>query len=304
MASEPVNYFKLSKIKMDEIHNYLLEKGVTTERNPNIHHTHQNSHSRLLISILFPGYPIIKASDEYYRNMRENKNQSKIISLAYDFLPTTDKYERLEELFRTKVEWKDTCTVSIPLKLMNRARVGEGHASLEFNVRLFLYMWTTERIPCHPVSLIRLAINGDWQTLSKEDRDSLDYGFHHIDLTEKSEAIAKANRRTMGEVEVSFEFDGVPLTRHVSVCAVWEKTPMEMTSQLYTQTASLYIGQAIERSSKNPQEADKVQRQVLEALRPCSAQNDKLSLKKTESLLLRCGDKFIEAWNSKHIYIL
>lgn len=56
---------------MDEIHNYLLEKGVTTERNPNIHHTHQNSHSRLLISILFPGYPIIKASDEYYRNMRE-----------------------------------------------------------------------------------------------------------------------------------------------------------------------------------------------------------------------------------------
>lgn len=55
---------------MAEIHHYLLQKGITTEKCPNTH-IRQGDHSRVLISILFPGYPIIKASEQHYREMRE-----------------------------------------------------------------------------------------------------------------------------------------------------------------------------------------------------------------------------------------
>ncbi|KAI9259915.1 hypothetical protein BY458DRAFT_440350, partial [Sporodiniella umbellata] len=226
----PVNYFKLGKVKMDEIHRYLLEKGVTFEKCPHVHHTHQHDRSRQLVSILFPGYPIIKASDQYYRQMRENKNQSKIISLAYDLLPTNDKYERLEEMFRAPVDWSSkTYEVKIPLKLLNRARVGE------------------------------------WQPLTEADQAMLHYGFFHLDLTDKSTAITQANRRTQGDVTLAFDFTEPPRTRHVSVCAVWEKSVEEMTSQVYVQTASLYISQAMERASRKPLEVDAVQKQVRES---------------------------------------
>lgn len=55
---------------MVDIHNYLLEKEITTEKCPNSH-IRQNDHSRVLISILFPGYPIIKASEHHYQDLRE-----------------------------------------------------------------------------------------------------------------------------------------------------------------------------------------------------------------------------------------
>lgn len=55
---------------MADIHNYLLEKEITTEKCPNSH-IRQNDHSRVLISILFPGYPIIKASEHHYQDLRE-----------------------------------------------------------------------------------------------------------------------------------------------------------------------------------------------------------------------------------------
>lgn len=55
---------------MAEIHRYLLEKGLTQEKCPT-DHIRQGDHSRMLISILFPGYPIIKASEQHYRTLRE-----------------------------------------------------------------------------------------------------------------------------------------------------------------------------------------------------------------------------------------
>lgn len=55
---------------MAEIHNYLISQGITHEKCPNSH-VRQGDHSRILISILFPGYPIIKASEQHYRDLRE-----------------------------------------------------------------------------------------------------------------------------------------------------------------------------------------------------------------------------------------
>lgn len=55
---------------MADVHRYLLEKGLTQEKCPTSH-IRQGDHSRMLISILFPGFPIIKASELYYRHLRE-----------------------------------------------------------------------------------------------------------------------------------------------------------------------------------------------------------------------------------------
>ncbi|KAG0868924.1 hypothetical protein G6F16_007677 [Rhizopus arrhizus] len=286
---------------MAEIHHYLLQKGITTEKCPNTH-IRQGDHSRVLISILFPGYPIIKASEQHYREMRESRTyQAKMIDLAYDRLPTTDKYERLDELFRTEVDWHhDKVSVSIPLKRLNRAAVVEGHASSDFNVRLFLYLWSSERLPWLPETLQQIAIdNEDWQALTETDQGLIRFGFHQLDITDKSPTITKANRRSTGEVRLRLAFDGLPRVRHVSVCAVWEKKPEELTAQLYAQTASLYLGQALEASSRHPAKASEVQQQAIDLLKPCGNQNDKLNLDKMETLLVACGQTFWEAWNSQ-----
>lgn len=55
---------------MADIHQYLLDQGVTHEKCPTTH-IRQGDHSRVLISLLFPGYPLIKASEQHYRDLRE-----------------------------------------------------------------------------------------------------------------------------------------------------------------------------------------------------------------------------------------
>ncbi|KAL7333107.1 hypothetical protein PS15p_202055 [Mucor circinelloides] len=301
---DPYNYFKLSKVKMAEIHNYLLEKGITTEKCPNSH-IRQNDHSRVLISILFPGYPIIKASEQHYRDLRENRSpQAKIIDLAYDQLPTSDKYERLDELFRSDVNWfkspsKDGCySLDIPLKKLNRSIVVEGHASSNINVRLFLYLWTSERMAWTPTTDIELFIeNKKIDCLSENDKKIYSYGFKHTDITDKSDAIQKANRRSTSTLSLTFKFnDKQPNIRHVSVCAVIEKSTDELASQLYLQTSSLYIGRAMEKSSRNIPVAQQVQQTAVKVLNQYDL-NDKLELQKTETLFLSCAQAFITEWN-------
>lgn len=229
-----------------------------------------------------------------------------MIDLAYDRLPTTDKYERLEELFRAEVDWfkqknkANQYTIDIPLKKLNRSIVTEGHASSNLNVRLFLHLWSSERMSWNP-SEISLSIKESGEDcLSEEDKKIHGYGFNHIDITDKSEAIAKANRRSTGSISLTFTFhQGQPIIHHVSVCAVIEKTPEELTSQLYVQTASLYIGRAMEKSNKNIPEAQAIQQQAVDILKSYS-QNDRLSLEKTQKLFISCASTFINAWNGKY----
>ncbi|KAI8075445.1 uncharacterized protein B0P05DRAFT_597845 [Gilbertella persicaria] len=299
---DPYNYFKLSKVKMAEIHQYLIEKNITNKKCPNTH-IRQGDHARLLISILFPGYPIIRASEHHYRDLRENRSpHAKSTDLAYDQLPTTDKYERLDELFRADVDWykhidqSKSHTVEIPLKRLNRSVVVEGHASSNLNVRLFLYLWTSERMAWNPAP-VQMFID-DVDSFNDKEKECNQDGFYHIDLTDKSSAIQKANRRSTGTASIRFEFKDQkrPSIRHVSVCAVVEKTPEELASQLYVQTAALYIGRAMERSSKNLPLAQQVQEKVIELLNPYDT-NDKLILSKTEDLLIACGETFLNDWN-------
>ncbi|KAI8642553.1 hypothetical protein BD408DRAFT_443430 [Parasitella parasitica] len=302
---DPFNYFKLSKLKMADIHNYLLEKGITTEKCPNSH-IRQNDHSRMLISILFPGYPIIKASEHHYQDLRENRSpQTKSIDLAYDQLPTSDKYERLDELFRADVNWFKQSSkdgryfIDIPLKKLNKSIVVEGHASSNIDVRLFLYMWTSERMSWTPTADLGLFVDdAEKDSLSESDKKIYSYGFKHTDITDKSTAIGKANRRSTGTLSLGFKFgNSHPKIRHVSVCAVIEKTTDELASQLYLQTASLYIGRAMERSNRNISVSQQVQQTALKLLNQYYNLNEKLQLQKAESLFLACADAFITDWN-------
>ncbi|KAI8888912.1 hypothetical protein K501DRAFT_320626 [Backusella circina FSU 941] len=298
---DPFNYFKLTKAEMINIHKYLIEKNLTTEKCPNTNFF-QNDMSRLLISILFPGYPIKKANDQHYREFRENRRQAKTPALAYDRLPTTDKYERLEEMHYTEVDWYRTTakrySVEIPRKKCNRAAVAEGHALSNKNVRLFMYIWTSENMAWSPDIHQMFVNDDDHENCFKEKQKKVfEDGFKHIDITDMSELILSANRRSPGDVKFTFEFNNIdfPKACYVSVCTVAEKSTEELTSQLYLQTASLYIGQAMEKSSRNIPLADQVQKKVMERLNKYTL-NDRNVLAKTEELFLSCGDAFFSYW--------
>jgi len=85
----------------------------------------------------------------------------------------------------------------------------------------------------------------------------------------------------------------------VSVCAVIEKSTDELASQLYLQTSSLYIGRAMEKSSRNIPVAQQVQQTAVKVLSQYDL-NDKLQLQKTEALFLSCAQAFITEWNGKY----
>lgn len=235
--------------------------------------------------------------------MYSRSSQAKVTDLAYDQLPTTDKFERLEELYRADVDWykqnNKQYTVEIPLKKLNRSIVVEGHASSKLNVRLFLYLWSSEHMAWNPTAVSLSVDDKENDCITIDDKKLHEYGFNHIDITEASEIITKANRRSTTSVPFTFTFDKRPIIRHLSVCAVIEKSPEELTSQLYVQTASLYIGQAMESSSKNVPAAQAIQKKVIELLSPFN-QNDKLELEKTEKLFHSCANTFLTAWNSKY----
>lgn len=126
------------------------------------------------------------------------------------------------------------------------------------------------------------------------------YGFKHTDITDKSDAIQKANRRSTSTLSLTFKFnDKQPSIHHVSVCAVIEKSTDELASQLYLQTASLYIGRAMEKSNRNIPIAQQVQKTAVEILNEYDS-NDKLQLRKTETLFLSCAKAFITEWNGNY----
>lgn len=101
--------------------------------------------------------------------------QARLVDLAYDQLPTTDKYERLDELFRSEVTWhqedsKSGYSISIPLKKLNRSVITEGHASSNINVRLFLYLWSSERMVWSPSKIQLFVDQGEKDELKEDDR--------------------------------------------------------------------------------------------------------------------------------------
>lgn len=107
--------------------------------------------------------------------MLSRSPQAKLIDLAYDQLPTTDKYERLDELFRSEVTWykeRSKCgyTIDIPLKKLNRSVITEGHASSKLNVRLFLYLWTSEHMSWTPSGIQLFVGQGEEDDLTESDK--------------------------------------------------------------------------------------------------------------------------------------
>lgn len=128
------------------------------------------------------------------------------------------------------------------------------------------------------------------------------FGFKHIDITDKSDMIKTANRRSTSSLSFRFDFgEQQPKIRHVSVCAVIEKSKEELASQLYVQTASLYIGRAMERSSKNVPLAQQTQDKVVQLLNKYNT-NDLLEIGKTCDLFMSCADTFKEEWEGNTIY--
>ncbi|KAI8980918.1 hypothetical protein BDB01DRAFT_796081 [Pilobolus umbonatus] len=299
---DPYNYFTISKGKLSEVHSYLLEKDITHLKCPSSR-IGRHEHSRILINILFPGYPLMKTSDQHYRYTRENRPWGyKLIDLAYDLLPSTDKYERLDELVKMEVDWskveRSVYSIEIPLNKIYRAIVAEGHASSKLNIRTFVYMWSSERMVFTPYCEALFIDKDDTNQFTKDDMTILKDGFKHIDITDKSTALQKATRRTNSPLKLEFKFqsaDRCPNVKYISVCAVCEKSPAELTSQLYVQTSATYINRAMEINSKDLAMSDIIQKKALQLLNQYDS-NDRLDVAKTERLMLDCAETFQSSW--------
>jgi hypothetical protein len=81
------------------------------------------------------------------------------VPLAYDYVPTTEVYERLDELYRIDVNWQEKEEksikpyIEIPIshlkKSMDRIRAANFEKSIE-NIEYHLYFWNSTRTLIKP----------------------------------------------------------------------------------------------------------------------------------------------------------
>ncbi|KAI8384630.1 uncharacterized protein BYT42DRAFT_563136 [Radiomyces spectabilis] len=275
--TNPANFFRMKKPNLAKVHQYLLDHHLTSEKLPSSR-IQQGAHARLLINIIFPGYTIARAREQACREERENTriSKSKII-LAYDKLPTSDIFERLEELARIPVNWNgDNAQVTIPSK-----KLSAFIASAQPNVRLHLFLWLSDRTFLTP-NCTSLIINGK-ETWNKTDERTIKDGYKHIDLTKKMTWSDCPEALTL---DFCFQ-DDTPNVKYVSVCTVWQYTPSELVSQLYLHTATKFISRAITASK----DTDATQKTAVDILKQCPPK-DFSRIPPTEQVFLESGAQF------------
>jgi hypothetical protein len=100
-------------------------------------------------------------------------------------LPSTDKYEVLEELHFSQVDWYKTAasrySVEIPRKKCNRAAVADGHALSNKNVRLFMYIWSSENMAWSPDVNTMFIDDEEHDNCFKEEQKASKIGAGGID---------------------------------------------------------------------------------------------------------------------------
>ncbi|KAI9312350.1 hypothetical protein BX666DRAFT_2031094 [Dichotomocladium elegans] len=220
-----------------------------------------------LIPSLYPGYPRWRALDRGIKLFRES-NPSKA-GLAYDLLPTCDSFERLEEVILIKVpvthehDKGGGLCVSIPVKhIRNYAQRQTKRKPDDKDIRLHMIFWQSNRLAWQPVLSELIVGSNERNQWTKEDKDIIDKGYRHIDITDKInwESILQQT----GE-NVELKCDCWEHITQVSICEVWCKSPLELINHLYLQTASTHAARAIENSPCQDQHV--IQRQILDVIR-------------------------------------
>ncbi|CAO3640002.1 unnamed protein product [Mucor fragilis] len=137
----PINLFRLRKRKLEAIYSYLYGHQLTHDKEPVIEALQTHQLAEYLLKTIYPGYPACKAKNLAYTDYREcrEKEVGQISPLAYDYVPTTEVYERLDEIHRADVNWQEDyksipsvdMSVSLIKKSLERIRIAHNDKSTD-----------------------------------------------------------------------------------------------------------------------------------------------------------------------------
>ncbi|KAI9493754.1 hypothetical protein BDB00DRAFT_928700 [Zychaea mexicana] len=306
----PANMFQLNKVKLGLIHQFLLDRGLE-KRRVAVTKLNQYPIALRLFAILYPGFPVWRAKEQALKLQRESANEKRKArpGLAYDQLPTCDIFERLEELVRMDVKpipyvlgnddnynnednpYVQKQTIAIPTKgLLDFAQAHVRTKKKDTrDVRLHLYLWLSHWRTWEP-RLSELTIdskNNQWADVDRKPVEK--HGFRHIDITDKVDWRDVLDNRSGNGGKIVLEFDCNDDIKELSICTVWQKSPTELASQVYVQTAGMYIGRLVERAQSRTEVA-MIQKQAFNFL---SEKDDRrTNVHCSRALLNKCMDTF------------
>ncbi|KAI9264275.1 hypothetical protein BDA99DRAFT_559553 [Phascolomyces articulosus] len=267
----PGNLFQMNKPKLNTIHQYLLDRKLEKGRIATTK-LKQYPFAVRLFDILYPGFPIWRANEQALKLQRESVNERRKArpGVAYDQLPTSDIFERLEELVRVDVQQRDIQypyneegeneedeeegyngqkqTIVIPTEgLLNYAQERTSTKKKETrDIRLHLYLWSSIRLCWEPrISEFIVDTKGN-QWTDVDQKTVQKHGYKHIDITEKVDWQDVLENRAENDGEILIQFDCNVDIKQASICTVWKKAPIELVGHLYIQTAGTYICRLVE----------------------------------------------------------
>ncbi|KAI7880594.1 hypothetical protein K492DRAFT_195055 [Lichtheimia hyalospora FSU 10163] len=261
---DPANVFLMSKPKLIILYNYMVDLGIATSKATA--RMKQAELARKVVDLLYPGFPVWRARDRAERLFRESHPVRS--GLAYDLVPTTDAFERDQELLRVPVppleeEMHELC-LSIPIKpLQQYAKLRVKRKADDKDIRLHLYLWLSKWMTWHP-DLTYFSVDthgkGQW---TKDDQELIKQGYRHIDITDKVDWHSVLEKSTETNT-IDIKCDCEAHVKELSVCTVWCKSPLELTGQLYLQSASTHAVRIMENTPRQQQPI--IQRQMMDIL--------------------------------------
>ncbi|KAI8060482.1 hypothetical protein BC940DRAFT_337539 [Gongronella butleri] len=284
---QPASLFLQTKPALKKIHGYLLEQSLTAVKVPGS--LKQPDHARLLLSIIYPGYPVSKAQDLACQKERERSSNKKASDLfAYDLLPSTEFIDRGDEIYRVRLPPTEAFVQKYTIDGQKLAKaLGTAAVSAKQSPprHLFMYLWMSPRRSLTP-RCSSLLIQGK-ETWSHQDDETIDKGFKHIDITDKYDW-QSIKSKTDVTIEFALDEDVVGArAQFVSIAYVSKKSSFDLLCQLYIQTAAKLMSDALSNSAT----LDTTQQEATRLFNQCPPES-RGNLVLVESLFLDTGRLF------------
>ncbi|GAA5814905.1 hypothetical protein MFLAVUS_008408 [Mucor flavus] len=279
----PINLFRLRKKKLEMIYKYLFDHQLIHDKQPIFESLQTHQLAEYLLNIIYPGYPACKAKNLAYTDYRLcREKDTGLTPLAYDYVPTTEVYERLDELYRMNIDWKENTAIEIPICTLKRAidriRAANFMKPFEF-IEYHLYFWNSPRTLLKP-QCKSLCLN-QREIWSEKKEKIIAEGFMHIDITKQLEqSISERSKKI--KLDIKLANNDEYNINHISISAVIKRPTQDLVRDLYLQTTTECIAKSIQ-TSLCPLDTQQIAVHLLKQY-----QESKDKLKASENLFLTC----------------
>ncbi|KAI9480874.1 MAG: hypothetical protein EXX96DRAFT_481419, partial [Benjaminiella poitrasii] len=263
----PTNLFRLRKRKLEAIYYYLFNHHLIHDKEPVIESMQTHQLAEYLLNTMYPGYPACKVKNIAYTDYREcrEKEIGHINPLAYDYVPTTEIYDRLDEVYRLDIDWNKNYTGCLSIDMSSTAlkrsieRIRTAHndkpnENIEYHL-CFMHVDITEKlIECLAKKPSTELVENDSDNFIKEENIQLEVELHDNE-----------------EYNIS----------HISISAVIKKSTDELISGLYLQATTESIARAM-RKSLSPLDTQQI------AIHLLKQYHKEEKLKNAEAMFMTC----------------